>query len=87
MRLHEGDCERDRLIYAPRDEDCYIRRASSELTIVVDRRLSQERRLLRKLEEGLGSSCVLDHKKQELYDKVRSQHKKAMGHIIADVCR
>lgn len=83
------------LIYAPRDEDRYIKRAYATpevtgITVHVNGRMSQERRLIRKLEDSLGSSDYTkpcSRKQLDLYDKVRSQHKKAMEHIIADLNR
>jgi hypothetical protein len=73
--------------YAPRDEDRYITRLhqTADVTVHVDRRLSEERRLIRKLAASLNSSS--DDKKQMLYDKVRIRHKKAMQRIIADISR
>ena len=89
--LHSNDYDSDgqRLIYAPRDEDCYVKRAATfstpEAAIHVDRRVSQERRLIRKLEDSL-YSCI-DPKKQALYDKVRHQHRMTMDHIIKDLLK
>ena len=86
VRLHDVDSSGG-LIYAPRDDDRYITRASStpEGRIQIDRRVSQERRLIRRLEDSL-SSC-LDDRKQALYEKVRIQHKVVMDHIVADLSR
>ena len=88
----------DGLVYAPRDEDRYIRRAANtpEMSIRDGRRLSQQRRLIRKLEDSLCScklegSCKLEADttkivtKQLLYDKLRTQHKLAIDRIIADI--
>ena len=93
VRLNECNSDGYDLIYAPLDEDRYIRRSSSvpEVTasaLHVDGRLSKERRLIRKLEDSL---CCYDDSKPcrrqlVLYDRVRTQHKKAMDCIIADLC-
>lgn len=53
--------------------------------VQVDGRLSQERRLIRTLEDSL-YDC-LDDKKQKLYDKVRKQHTLSMELVIKDVLR
>ena len=88
MRLLHCDTDA-RLIYAPRDEDRYIRLpcaegdSSSSLEIHVDRRLSQERRLLRKIEASL-DDCF-DGRKLKLYDELRSRHRAAMKRIIEDI--
>lgn len=98
MRLNRSESEGATLIYAPRDEDCYIMGAAPEseeddetsvLTISIDRRLSQERRLMRQLEASLDTNSD-DRKstdKRLLYDKVRRRHKLAMQRIIDDICR
>ena len=91
MRLLHGDSEGRRLIYAPRDEDRYVRRVSADADeggtsaseIQVDRRLSQERRLLRKIENSLDDS--FDDRKLRMYDTLRNRHKLAMKRIIQDI--
>ena len=80
------------LIYAPRDLDRYIRRAAApttpeSMTIHVDRKMSQQRRLLRELEASLRTQWTsltdADEKKQMLYDQLRNRHKEAMRRVIA----
>ena len=74
------------LIYAPRDEDRYITRASDTPEYIqIDRRVSHERKLIRKLEKSL-YSCI-DDRKQALYDKVSKRHKQVMDLIVADLHR
>ena len=98
VRLHRNESDGATLIYAPRDEDCYIMSAAADpdedretnvLTIHIDRRLSLERRLMRKLEASLDRNP--DERKNSdkrlLYDKVRRRHKQAMQRIIDDICR
>ena len=80
-RLEDSGAE---LIYAPRDENRYITSAMPAATFRVDRRVSQERRLIRKLKDSLYGS-IHDSRKQALYDKVSSQHKLVMDHIVADL--
>ena len=71
---------------APRDEDCYIRPPlRPPATIAMSRRLSQERRFLRKLEASLDRSS--DPRKQMMYDTLRQRHKQAMQRIIDDVVK
>lgn len=89
IRLHDRDPEGNELIYAPRDKDCYLKRAtaatSSKIDIHVDRRLSRERQLIRKLADSLDRNS--NAKKQMMYDKLRSRHNEAMQLIIADMNR
>lgn len=81
VRLHLVDGS---LIYAPRDENCYIRpNTPLPMTIASSRRLSQERRLLQTLEASLDGRS--DGRKQKMYEKLRTQHRKAMQLIINDV--
>ena len=98
VRLAEGEVDQNAcLIYAPRDEDCFIRRSGEKPTkddvyralgsmLQVSRRLSRERRLLRTLEENL-NGADRDDPKKALCDKLRKRHKEAMRPIIADVSR
>ena len=91
VRLDQALESDGRLIYAPRDLDRYIRRAAAPaeppLTIHVDRRLSQERRLLRQLEASLrtpfSALADADNKKQMMYESLRERHKEAMQRVIA----
>ena len=75
------------LIYVPRDDDSYVNRLScpEKIAVQVDRRLSRERQLMRKLEASIDSS--LNSKKRMLYDTLRSRHKKSMQIVIADLSR
>ena len=84
MRLDHAEADGSSLIYAPRDEDCYIRPPlRPPASIASGRRLSQERRFLRKLEDSLEGSS--DQRKQIMYDTLRQRHKQAMQRIIDDV--
>ena len=93
VRLLHGspDDDDERLIYAPRDENRYIKpvvaAAATEFIIHVDRRLSNERRLIRELEASLMESTTRAayDKKHSLMDKLRTRHKEAMRRIIADI--
>ena len=88
VRLHHCE-DSSGLIYAPRDEDCYIRRARRSPTtapataIASSRRLSQERRLLQTLEASLDGKA--DDRKRKLYEKLQLRHQQAMQRIINDV--
>ena len=81
------------LIYAPRDDDRYVREADRErdatgdtTMIQVHGRLSKERVLIRKLEARLAASSSDNRKSHRmLNDKLRNQHKEAMQRIIVDV--
>ena len=93
MRLHDHDSEH-RLIYAPRDEDGYIKRAdiTDTVAIAVDRRLSKERGLIRRLADELrrqkredDNELDCDDRKQMLYDKLRKRHRDTMQRIITDL--
>ena len=84
VRLDHAEADGSSLIYAPRDEDCYIRPPlRPPASIASGRRLSQERRFLRKLEDSLEGSS--DQRKQMMYDTLRQRHKQAMQRIIDDV--
>ena len=87
VRVHHTDSGPHSLIYAPRDADSYVRALpAAELMpypILVDRRLSLQRKLIRRLEESLGSAS--DERKQMMYEKLRQQHKEAMHRVIAHV--
>ena len=83
VRLHHSEANGGSFIYAPRDDDCYIRRLPSPATMGSSRRLSQERLFLHKLEASLNSAS--DRRKQMMYDKLRKRHKQAMQRIIDDV--
>ena len=84
VRLDYCEADGSSLIYAPRDDDCYIRRPLPRpATIASSRRLSQERRFLQKLEASL--NCRSDDRKQMMYDTLRERHKQAMQRIIDDV--
>ena len=90
VQLHHEEPDGKSLIYAPRDCDSYIRRTCTtpkgKISIQVDRRLSQERQLIRKLEASLDASSS-NAKKQALYDKLRHRHRESMQHVIADMNR
>ena len=88
VRLHHYASDGNDLIYAPLDEDRYIRRAAARPTpctdtVQVEQRLSQERRLIRVLEDSLNKSP--DERMRSLYEKTRARHKKAVRRIIADI--
>ena len=86
VRLDHCEADGSSLIYAPRDDDCYIRRPLRRpATIASSRRLSQERRFLQKLEASL--NCRSDDRKQMMYDTLRERHKQAMQLIIDDVVK
>ena len=87
MRLHaHRDTDGSSLIYAPRDDDSYIRPATSPSQLTISRRLSGERRLIQKLEISLRDSRA-DDRKQAMYETLRKRHKQAMQRIIDDVTR
>ena len=92
VRLTGDGIDGGGLIYAPRDEDGYISRASTAqmpAAIHIDRRLSQQRRLMRKLEASLDTSPD-DGTRTDvriLYDKLKERHRRAMSNIIADIRR
>ena len=85
VRLHHHGVEGSSLIYAPRDDDAYIRPSGSLAfsTVASSRRLSEERRLLKMLQAILNNGS--DDKKQMMYDNLRKRHKQAMKRIINDV--
>jgi len=87
VRLHSHrDTDGSSLIYAPRDDDTYIRPVASPSQLTVSRRLSQERRLIQKFEASLSDSRS-DDRKQLMYETLRKRHTQAMQRIIDDVTR
>lgn len=94
VRLNHGQKDSGSKIFAPRDEDCYIRRprspspTSAPSSFEPRARLSKERRLIRVLEESLHSEWSgVDQRKQMMYDKLQERHKQAMQKVIDDVTR
>ena len=87
IRLHHTDGDGNSLIYAPRDDNCYVKRLESaeKIAVQVDRRLSRERQLMRSLEASFNDS--LNDKKHMLYDTLKTRHKKSMQRVIADLSR
>ncbi len=97
VRLHADVNGDSCLIYAPRDEDCYIMSGKpppprfNVAELGRNRRLSRQRKLIRQIEATLNDNTAGDAPKDDskvvLCEKLRRRHKDAMCSIIADVRR
>ena len=97
VRLHADVNGDSCLIYAPRDEDCYIMSGKpppprfNVAELGRNRRLSRQRKLIRQIEATLNDNTAGDAPKDAskvvLCEKLRRRHKDAMRSIIADVRR
>ena len=97
VRLHADVNGDSCLIYAPRDEDCYIMSGKpppprfNVAELGRNRRLSRQRKLIRQIEATLNDNTAGDAPKDDskvvLCEKLRRRHKDAMRSIIADVRR